>query len=185
VIRRRRPGFPRLIDRALTCSAFLAVVILARHPLPSRAEPTLMGRTVSLHILTYDDPDKPLFVGRVHKSRVTDGVEFGLGTEGAQNNLDVVPILVDVSDTRVEVRYSVAEPGELAEARFNGYVLSFASDCLLFRNAWVDRAFSNLPMTNSRVSFDGGTLFLDVSGFRHDRDSRFAIDLDLAECRSA
>jgi hypothetical protein len=185
VIRRRRRGFPWLIDHALTRSAFLAALLLAGYPLPPGAEPTLMGRKVSFHILTYDDPDSPLFVGRDHKAKVTKATEFGLGTEGAQNNLDVVPILVDISGTRIEIRYSIAEPGELAEAAFNGYVLAFESDCLLFQNAWVDRRFSNLPMTNDRVSFDGGTLFLNVSGFKYDRDSRFAVDLDLAECRDA
>ena len=30
-----------------------------------------------------------------------------------------------------------------------------------------------------------GKLFLNVSGLHHDRDSRLAIDLDLAECRSS
>ena len=144
-----------------------------------------MGRVVTFHILTYDDPDKPLFVGRDHKTKVTEGVEFGLGTEGAQNDLDVVPVFVDISDARIEISYVVAEPGEFAEARFNGYVLTFESDCLLFQNAWVDRSFSNMPMTNDRVSFDGGSLYLNVSGLEHDGNSRFAIDLDLAECRSA
>jgi len=185
VILRRWPGLPGRVRRALTCSAILASVILTVYPLPSHADPTLMGRTVTLHVLTYDDPDSPLFVGHSHRAKVTEDTEFGLDAEGAQNDLDVVPILVDVSGARIEIRYSAAEPGELAEATFNGYVLSFDTDCLLFHNAWVDRAFSNLPMTNDRVWFEVGTLFLNVSGFHHDRESRFAIDLDLGACRSA
>ena len=150
---------------------------------PAFAEATLLGRTVTFQILTYDDRDRPLFVGRTHTARVGNGQEFGLRYEGAQNDLDVVPILVDISADRMEVRYENAIPGELAEAAFNGYVFGFATDCLLFQGARVDRRFTNLPITDNKIFVERGTLFINVAGLRYDRYSRFAINFEVGDCR--
>lgn len=167
---------------SVVARAGLLVLACLAGPLAALGEPTLFGRGVTFRILTYDDRDHPLYVGRLHRAEVTRSVEFGLGREGEQNELDVVPVQVDISATRIEVRYVNAEPGELAEAVFNGYVLAFDTECLLFQGARVDRVFSNLPMTADRVTSDGGTLYLDVSGLSYDRRSRFAVDFDVADC---
>ena len=36
---------------------------------------------------------------------VGDGVEFGLGPEGAQNGLDVVPVEIEILPRRIEISY--------------------------------------------------------------------------------
>ncbi|MCB1495353.1 MAG: hypothetical protein KDJ86_06185 [Bauldia sp.] len=166
-------------------AAVLAVLTLAAAPLAAQMGPSLMGRTVTLKVLTYDDRNAPLYESASHSAKVTDATEFGLRREGVQNDIDVVPILIDVEASRIEFDYSIAEPGELAEAKFNGYVLDFGGDCNLFWGARVDRDFSTFPMTENRIFFDKGTLYVDVSGMTFDRESRFAIDLDLSGCGTA
>ncbi len=163
-------------------SAWLAAMLLVSGPLAAQMGATLMGRIVTLKVMTYDNPAEPIFEGRPHANRVTDDVEFGLKTEGTQNNVDVVPILIDIAASRITFDYSTAEPGELAEANFNGYVLDFGGTCDLFWGARVDRDFSTLPMTDNRIFFVGGVLYVNVSALRFDRGSRFAIDLDLSGC---
>ncbi|MCB1485900.1 MAG: hypothetical protein KDJ88_00415 [Bauldia sp.] len=165
--------------------AALAALTLAATPLVAQMEPTLMGRTVTLRVLTFNDRNKPLYESASHSTKVTDATEFGLQREGVQNDIDVVPILIDVEASRIEFDYSIAEPGDLAEARFNGYVLDFGGDCNLFWAARVDRDFSTFPMTENRIFFELGTLYVDVSGMSFDRGSKFAIDLDLSGCGTA
>jgi len=146
------------------------------------AQPGLMGHNVNFQVLTYDDPTRPIFEGAAHRTRITEGIEFGLGREGAQNDVDVVPILIDISATRIELRYSIADPGALWTAGFNGYVLTFDAGCTLIERARVDPDFTNLPFDNKRVIVDGNTLRLNVSAQKYDRDSRIGIDLSVADC---
>ena len=151
-------------------------------PVFASAEPSLMGRTVEFSIQTYDDPDKPYFSGRVHSAIVSEGIEFGLGREGAQNELDVVPILVNIGAGSVEISYSIADPGELASARFNGYIIEFLSDCELLGRAGIDQTATNVEIDNKRVSHDANTLMVDVSGLRHYRESKITVKLAVLDC---
>ncbi|MEQ8699768.1 MAG: hypothetical protein RLO48_15175 [Bauldia litoralis] len=175
---------PHLNGLIRLCGAGLMAVALLGAPLALAADATLMGRTVTLRVLTYDDPNAPLFEGRSYATQVGDGTEFGLKTEGVQNDIDVVPIRVDIGPSRIEFSYETAVPGELATAKFNGYVLDFGGDCNLFWSARVDRDYSDFPVTEKRVFFEKGTLYVDVSGLTYDRQSRFAIDLELSGCGS-
>ncbi len=114
---------------------------------------------MTFSVQSYDDPVHPYFVGRGRTVKVSGGVEFGLEPEGPQNGIDVVPVRVNIGPTRVEVDYSVSDPGILLEAKFNGYILRFETDCVLFQQARIDRDDTNMPLAVDAVSFDRGTLY--------------------------
>lgn len=159
-----------------------AALIVALLASPALAEDgSLRGRIVTFHVLTYDDPARPIFEGRGETVAVGDGVEFGLLPEGMQNGVDVAPVRVDIGPRRIEVAYQQAM-GELVTARFNGYVLRFETDCALFAGVRIDPAATNIPLLPDAVSIDGGTLMINVSGLRYTGQSRFALDLDVADC---
>jgi len=141
-----------------------------------------MGRDVVMSVQTYNDPNEPLFVGAEHTSKVTEGIEFGLGNEGQQNDIDVVPILIDISANRIEIRYSIAPPSELMTARFNGYALKFGAGCGEIKRGRVDTDFTNLPFDNKRVRVRDGILMLNVSALATNRDSQLAVDLEMSDC---
>ncbi len=158
----------------------LAVLLLLVGPVA--AQSTLEGRVVTFSVLSYDDPAAPLFVGRGKTVQVGQGVEFGLGPEGAQNGVDVAPVTVDIGPARVEVRFDQGPGGQLLTAAFNGYVLRFEGDCALFGGVRVDPAATNIPLVAGDITTDAGALMINVSGLRFTRDSRFAIDLDVTDC---
>lgn len=143
---------------------------------------TLDGRIVTFRVLAYDDAAAPLFDGRGQTVKVSDAVEFGLGPEGAQNGLDVIPVQVNISDTRIEVRYDGADEAEPLRAVFNGYVLSFDTECVLFEGAKVDAAASTLALTDADVTWDRGVLFINMAGLPYVTGSRFAVDLEVTDC---
>lgn len=147
---------------------------------PSQAD--ILGRGVTFQVLTYDDPAHPLFEGTVHRARIGDKPEFGLRFEGVQNELDVVPVLVDISADRIEISYASAPPGELWPAVFNGYVLTFDHGCAVIGAARVDRGFTTLPFDNKRLRLEADVLKLNVSGLKYDKTSRIGIELDLIPC---
>jgi hypothetical protein len=167
-------------------AAALAVAALASGALAGAAAAgdagTLTGRIVTFRVLAYDDPAKPLFDGHGQTVKVSDVVEFGLGPEGAQNGLDVIPVQVNISDRRIEVLYEGADEAAPLRARFNGYVLSFDTDCVLFEGARVDPAATTVALSDSDVTWDRGTLFINVVGARYVTGSRFAVDLDVTDC---
>lgn len=167
----------KVLRKLLGITAFAVFI-----PGLANAESSLIGRDVSLSILTYDIREKPLFAGEPHSVIVGDGIEFGLNYEGAQNDLDVVPLMIDISKSRIELNYSVAEPGYFFGAIFNGYVLSFNTDCVLFQRAEVDTEHTNMPIDNDRISFDRGILYINVSDISFDRNSKFAVDIEVADC---
>lgn len=146
------------------------------------AEGSLMGRAIEMRVVTYDDPAAPHFQGKWHRSKVTEGIEFGLGNEGQQNDVDVVPLLIDISDARVEIRYSIAPASEMMRARFNGYELVFSPGCGDLERGRVDREFTNLPFDNKRVEIRDGRLYLDVSALKIDPTHKLAVDLSLSGC---
>lgn len=160
----------------------LTVLVMGLFGAPVLAETTLWGRTVSFGVLAYDDPKHPLFVGLRHKAVVGDGSEFDLRPEGAQNNIDVIPVEIDITAERVEVRFYPAQPGWTYDSAFNGYVLSFDTECTLFHGAEIDRAFSNMELAEDAIFFERGRLYINARDLFHDRDSRFAINLVVGDC---
>lgn len=161
---------------------FRALTLLILCTLPVQAERTLSGRSVVFSVLAYDNPDTPLFVGKRHDAVVGDGVEFGLGPEGLQNDLDVVPVLIDISATRLVISFEATPPSELHDSEFNGYVLEFLTDCLLFQDAKLDTRVTTLPMTNADIFWKLGTLYINASGFETDEHTRIAVDFTVADC---
>jgi hypothetical protein len=149
---------------------------------PALADGTLEGRVVTFSVLTYDDPEMPIFVGRGQTVQVGRGVEFGLGPEGAQNGVDVAPVTVDIGPTRVEVRFDQGVGGQLLTARFNGYVLRFEADCALFKGVRIDPVVTNIPLLSDAITTETGTLYVNVAGLRYTRESRFALDIDVTDC---
>lgn len=146
------------------------------------ADLTLMGREVTFNIQTYDDPANPLFSSKVQTTTVTSKPEFGLRYEREVNELDVVPIRVDISDTRIEFVYTEDFDNELYKAAFNGYVLTFAGPCVKLDRVSVDRDFTNLPIDNKRVRVDGTTVMVNVSGQVFKPGSQIGLFVDLSPC---
>ncbi len=157
----------------------VALVLLSAQAV---ADDTLWGRTVSFGVLAYNDPETPLFKGIRHKAVVGEGHEFDLRPEGPQNAIDVIPVTVDITSQRVEVHFYPSAPGWAYDSKFNGYVLSFDTECTLFHGAEVDREFSNMDLAEDAVFFEKGALFINASGLYHDRNSRFAVNLVVGDC---
>lgn len=148
---------------------------------PAFADGTLRDRIVTFSVLSYDDPLQPIYEGSGQTVTVGDGVEFGLNPGYPQNGVDVAPVQVDIAPTRIEVQFT--EPfGSLLQARFNGYLLAFATECALFRGVKVDAVFTTMDVTDEDVTVEGGTLRVNVAGLPFTDESRFAIDLDVADC---
>ena len=149
---------------------------------PAMAETTLEGRLVQFSVLVYDDPARPIFVGQGKTVQVGQGVEFGLEQEGAQNGVDVVPVTVDISPQRIEVEFLPGVQGELLTAAFNGYVLQFATDCALFKSVAIDRSATTITMSDSDIRAQVGALYINMSGKAFQPGSRFALDVQVADC---
>lgn len=142
----------------------------------------LRGRIVTLGVLAYDDPARPIYQGRGRTVKVGDGVEFGLDPEGSQNGVDVHPVSVDIGPRRIEIAFDRTGAGYLLTAAFNGYLLQFEAECALFTGARVDEGATNVPLAPDALRIEGGTLHINVSGLYFTPDSRLAIDLDVTDC---
>lgn len=147
-----------------------------------QAEPTLMGRLVGFQVQAWNDPAQPIFDGRVHNAVVGPDVEYGLTREGAQNGVDVVPVLIDISSNRIVMDYANSPPGLFLAAEFNGYILDFATECVLFREARIDRANTTLPLEEGDVFFERGRLFIDVGGHEVTVTDRVSVDFKVEDC---
>ncbi len=140
---------------------------------------TLDGRLVTFTVETWDDRDAPLFVARGRTVTVGAGTEFGLGPEGFTGGLDVVPVAVEIGPTRIELSYPKGI-GRFYEAKFNGYVLRFETDCALFDRVAIDPA--GTTMQGVEVWAETGALYIDVAGLGYGPSSTLALDLQVADC---
>jgi hypothetical protein len=140
---------------------------------------TLDGRLVTFTVETWDDREAPLFVARGRTVTVGQGTEFGLGPEGFTGGLDVVPVAVEIGPTRIELSYPKGI-GRFYEAKFNGYVLRFETDCALFDKVAVDAAATSMKVTE--VWAETGSLYINVSGLGYGPTSTLALDVEIADC---
>ena len=140
---------------------------------------TLEGRLVTFTVETWDDREAPLLVARGRTVTVGQGVEFGLEREGFTGGLDVVPVDVEIGPTRIELSYPKGI-GRFYEAKFNGYVLRFETDCALFEKVAIDPA--GTTMQGAEVWAETGALYIDVSGLGYGPASTLALDLEVADC---
>jgi hypothetical protein len=160
-----------------------AAFALALSALPAAALGTLEGRIVTLNTLTYDEPDLPLFESVGRTVRVGAGVEFGMGPEHRGTYLDVVPVEIEITPTRIEFTYPPeAGAGEFYAAAFNGYVLRFETECALFDGIAVDAAFTTMDVAEGDVFADRGALYINVEGLPYGPEARLALDLSVADC---
>lgn len=148
------------------------------------AQTTLIDRKVEFGILTFDDPNEPLFDGLRHNAIVGNWVEFDLGREGAQNNIDVVPVQVDISNERIEVFIpNETGNGQFWGAKFNGYVLTFPAECTVVEGASLVRAETTLAkMGSDFVTFSGQAVFINLSGLFYKPGDLITVHVDVADC---
>lgn len=153
---------------------FLAAVLAA--PV---AGGTLEGRLVTFTVETWDQREAPLLVARGRTVTVGQGTEFGLGPEGFTGGLDVVPVAVEIGPTRIELSYPKGI-GRFYEAKFNGYVLRFETDCALFEGVAVDAAATT--MQGTEVWAETGALYINVSGLGYGPNATLALEVEVADC---
>lgn len=154
-------------------------VLLASMLAASVAAGTLEGRLVTFTVETWDDREAPLLVARGRTVTVGQGTEFGLGPEGFTGGLDVVPVDVEIGPTRIELSYPKGI-GRFYEAKFNGYVLRFETDCALFDKVAVDPAGTTMKVTE--VWAETGALYINVSGLGYGPEAKLALDVAVADC---
>ena len=159
-----------ILLRALAATLCLTVPLAAG---------TLEGRLVTFNVETWDDRAAPLLDARGRTVTVGSGTEFGLGPEGFTGGLDVVPVDVEIGPTRIELSYPQGI-GRFYEAKFNGYVLRFETDCALFENVVIDPAATTMKVTD--VWAEQGALYINVSGLGYGPAAKLALDLEVADC---
>ncbi|MBN8632256.1 MAG: hypothetical protein J0L76_15550 [Rhodobacterales bacterium] len=140
---------------------------------------TLEGRLVTFTVETWDDRAAPLLVARGRTVAVGQGTEFGLDREGLTGGLDVVPVDVEIGPTRIELSYPKGI-GRFYEAKFNGYVLRFETDCALFQKVAVDPVGTTMMVTD--VWAETGALYINVSGLGYGPAATLALDVEVADC---
>ncbi len=141
-----------------------------------------MDRTVTFGALAYDDPTTPIFVGERHPAVVSNGIEYGLGPEGPQNGWDVVPAIVDIRDQQIIVTYPDTFDGTFPEPVFNGYVLDFLTDCVLFNGAAQDVANSTITLDDDAIFVEGSKLYVDLAGQNYGPKTFIVVNVDVADC---
>lgn len=144
---------------------------------------TLEGRPVTFEAITWEDPAQPLVHAPGRTMVVGEGVEFGFAPEGIFNGLVVVPINAEIGPRRIEITYP-EEAGEsfFYKTVFNGYVLSFDTDCALFSGWKLDEDFTTLPIQPEDIFTKGGSIYINVSGMPFGPQHRLAVDLDVMDC---
>jgi hypothetical protein len=140
---------------------------------------TLEGRLVTFTVETWDIRDQPLVQARGRTVMVGEGVEFGLEPEGLTGGLDVVPVTVQIGPSRIELSYP-GGIGRFYQAKFNGYVLRFETECALFESVAIDPAATTMTVTE--VWAETGALYINVSGLGYGPEVTLALDLGVADC---
>lgn len=153
-----------------------ALLLLVAAPVAAQG---LEGRTVLFRIALWEDPALPLLESRDYVAVVGDGPEFGVAREG--NALaSVVPVTVDLGPDRIDLSY--AEGGVFGEAGFNGYVLTFPTDCALLLGAAIDREATTLPLRDADLVLEPQALRLHVGGLSYEPGDRIGLTLRVADC---
>ncbi len=141
-----------------------------------------MDRTVTFGALAYDDRAVPIYVGERHPAQVGPGIEYGLGPEGMQNGWDIVPSIIDIQDQAVVMTYPEGVSGQFPEPVFNGYVLDFLTECVLFNGAELDEENSTVTLDEDAIFVEGSRLFVDVGGISFGPDVFVVVNVDVADC---
>lgn len=142
----------------------------------------LMDRTVTFGALAYDDRDAPIYVGDRHPAVVGNFIEYGLGPEGMQNGWDIVPAIIDIRDQQIIVTYPDTVGGTFPEPEFNGYVLDFLTDCVLFNGAGQDLENSTVELAEDAIFVEGSKLYVDMAGLDFGPQTFIVVNVDVADC---
>lgn len=156
-----------------------ALAICAAQPLVAGG---LMERTVTFGALAYDDKSAPIYVGERHPAVVGMGIEYGLGPEGTQNGWDIVPSIIDIRDQQIIVTYPDTVAGTFPDAEFNGYVLDFLTDCVLFNDAEQDLENSTVDLAEDAIFVEGSKLYVDLAGQQFGPETFVVVTVDVADC---
>ncbi|SHJ12179.1 hypothetical protein [Wenxinia saemankumensis] len=149
-------------------------------PQASQAE-GLLGRTVVFTVEVWDDPQAPLLESGAYTARVGPGAEIEMTEEGWLG-MNVVPVTIDISDSRVTFSYEGDWTGTFYPSAFNGYVMRFAGECALIERAKPVAEGSTQPVPAEAVSFGSQELRLNVAGLSHAPGERIEIALRVADC---
>lgn len=158
----------------------LSLALLALLPGAAAAQ-GMEGRAVLFHTETWDDPDRPDLVGSDYAGRVGPGPEFGMVAEG-NLFLQVVPVVIDVSETRIDFAYPGQAPGQFHTAAFNGYVLTFPAECTVITGARIDPEATTLAIDDSALILTPQSLMLNVSGQPYDAETRIGVLIEVGDC---
>ncbi|MEL6960091.1 MAG: hypothetical protein AAGL89_14175 [Pseudomonadota bacterium] len=142
----------------------------------------LMDRTVTFGALAYDDREAPIYVGERHPAQVSNGVEYGLGPEGSQNGWDIVPAIIDIRDQQIVLTYPPDVGGIFPEPEFNGYVLDFLTECVLFEGAAQDLELSTVELEDGSIFVEGSKLYVDLGGVTFGPETFVVVNVDVADC---
>lgn len=142
----------------------------------------LMDRTVTFGALAYDEPETPIYVGQRHPAVVTNAIEYGLGPEGTQNGWDIVPAIIDIRDQKIIVTYPDTVGGVFPQAGFNGYVLDFLTECVLFNGAGQDMENSTVVLADDAIFVEGSKLYVDMAGLEYGPQTFIVVNVDVADC---
>lgn len=141
----------------------------------------LLGRSVVFSVETWDDPDAPYLQSSPYQAVVGPGPEFGLAPE-TSGGLYVVPALIDIGDDRIDISFKTVPPGTFFDAKFNGYVLTFETDCVLFNGAILDAKATTLPIGKDAVTVTPQSVRVNVPGLSHDETSTIGVRLQVQDC---
>ena len=72
--------------------------------------------------------------------------------------------------------------GVLFDAAFNGYVLRFETDCVLFESVAIDPDFTTMPLTPAAIHTERGALFINMSGMAYSPGNRFGLNVQVGDC---
>jgi hypothetical protein len=96
--------------------------------------------------------------------------------------LDVVPVTIDVAAHEIRFSYPGSEGGAFAVAPFNGYVLTFLTDCVLIAGAAVIAEETTLPITDADLEVRPQSLAINVSGHIYGPDDTITVAVDVLDC---
>lgn len=163
----------------------VGAVCLALAGLPwagaAAADGGLLGRSVVFSVETWDDPEAPYLQSSAYRAVVGPGPEFGLAPE-SNGELFVVPVLIDIADDRIDISFKNVPAGTFFDAAFNGYVLTFETDCVLFRSAILDTKATTLPIGKEAITVTPQSVRVNVPGLSHDENSTIGVRLDIEDC---
>ncbi|MGL6209086.1 MAG: hypothetical protein ACRC14_04560 [Paracoccaceae bacterium] len=142
---------------------------------------TLEGRIVTLNVMTTDTTGAVVFESRGRTVTVGAGVEFDMGPEHLREDLDVVPVQVEIGPQRIAFSYGEGQ-GSFFQADFNGYVLRFATECALFEAVQIDQRATTMAVDLKDVRVEGGALFVNVAGREFGPDATLALDFVIGDC---